>query len=309
MGMPARKYTAGNSYRYGFNGKENDNEVKGEGNQQDYGMRIYDTRLGRFLSQDPITKEYPDLTPYQFASNRPIDGIDQDGLEFVKYLPNATGTVIFPRNRDKIIEKQYQKALKANMNVMVASTIAEMNTYFKEKGKKFRTISFGGHGPWKTSGLRFGDFTYSAKNIQGYSKDFKQLGEYLEKNGAIVLLACFQATPQYNEKTVNKQTGKTTEVNVNGEALIVMLSKIIGKDVVGNQAETRVKGMFEGTTPTGITHPDHEYANMNNKFAGHWSMASADGTVKDIGNIILNSDGSYTSTTQKPVSVDSTNKK
>lgn len=25
------------------------------------------------------------LTPYQFASNRPIDGIDQDGLEFVKY--------------------------------------------------------------------------------------------------------------------------------------------------------------------------------------------------------------------------------
>lgn len=38
-------------YRYGFNGKENDNEVKGEGNQQDYGMRIYDPRLGKFLSE------------------------------------------------------------------------------------------------------------------------------------------------------------------------------------------------------------------------------------------------------------------
>src|SRR4249919_2797107 len=36
-------------YRYGFNGKENDNEVKGQGDQQDYGMRIYDSRLGRFL--------------------------------------------------------------------------------------------------------------------------------------------------------------------------------------------------------------------------------------------------------------------
>ncbi|MEZ2442984.1 RHS repeat-associated core domain-containing protein [Chitinophaga sp. RCC_12] len=46
-------------YRYGFNGKENDNEVKGEGNQQDYGMRIYDPRLGRFLSVDPLTKGYP----------------------------------------------------------------------------------------------------------------------------------------------------------------------------------------------------------------------------------------------------------
>src|SRR5699024_3653516 len=70
-------------YRYGFNGKENDNEVKGEGNQQDYGMRIYDPRLGRFLSVDPLEKKYPELTPYQFSSNRPIDGIDLDGLEYV----------------------------------------------------------------------------------------------------------------------------------------------------------------------------------------------------------------------------------
>jgi hypothetical protein len=46
-------------------------------------MRIYDSRLGRFLSVDPITQEYPELTPYQFASNRPIDGIDLDGLEFL----------------------------------------------------------------------------------------------------------------------------------------------------------------------------------------------------------------------------------
>lgn len=45
-------------------------------------MRINDSRLGRFLSVDPITKSYPELSPYQFASNRPIDGIDQDGLEW-----------------------------------------------------------------------------------------------------------------------------------------------------------------------------------------------------------------------------------
>src|SRR5690606_36912003 len=44
MLMPGRKYSADGSYRYGFNGKENDNDVKGEGNQQDYGMRIYDPR-------------------------------------------------------------------------------------------------------------------------------------------------------------------------------------------------------------------------------------------------------------------------
>jgi hypothetical protein len=47
-------------------------------------MRIYDTRLGRFLTVDPLTKSYPELTPYQFASNTPIQGIDLDGLEIYK---------------------------------------------------------------------------------------------------------------------------------------------------------------------------------------------------------------------------------
>jgi RHS repeat-associated protein len=79
MQMPGRKLSGG--YRYGFNGKENDNEVKGEGNQQDYGMRIYDPRLGRFLSIDPLTPKYPWYTPYQFGSNSPISNIDLDGLE------------------------------------------------------------------------------------------------------------------------------------------------------------------------------------------------------------------------------------
>ena len=81
MLQPGRKYSAGDGYRYGFNGKENDNEVKGEGNQQDYGMRIYDPRLGRFLSVDPIDYKYPELTPYQFASNTPLWAVDIDGLE------------------------------------------------------------------------------------------------------------------------------------------------------------------------------------------------------------------------------------
>jgi RHS repeat-associated protein len=88
FGMPSRlALGSGKAYRFGFNGKENDNDVKGYGSQQDYGMRIYDPRVGRFLSVDPLTRSYPMLTPYQFASNRPIDGIDLDGQEFLKTIP------------------------------------------------------------------------------------------------------------------------------------------------------------------------------------------------------------------------------
>jgi RHS repeat-associated protein len=85
MQMPGRKFSNGSGYRYGFNGKENDNEVKGEGNQQDYGMRIYDPRLGKFLSVDPLSKDYPWNSTYAFAENDVIRNTDLDGAEKFPY--------------------------------------------------------------------------------------------------------------------------------------------------------------------------------------------------------------------------------
>ncbi len=71
------------TYRYGFNGKEEDSAGEwGSKSHYDYGFRIYNPSIAKFLSVDPLTKSYPMLTPYQFASNRPIDGIDLDGLEY-----------------------------------------------------------------------------------------------------------------------------------------------------------------------------------------------------------------------------------
>ena len=44
-------------------------------------MRICDPRVGRFMSVDPIAPNYPELAPYQFAGNAPIQAIDLDGNE------------------------------------------------------------------------------------------------------------------------------------------------------------------------------------------------------------------------------------
>jgi len=79
--MPGRNATTPN-YRYGFNGKEKDDEMKSSsGTFYDYGFRIYDPRLAKFLSEDPLSPDYPWYTPYQFAGNNPIRFIDLDGLE------------------------------------------------------------------------------------------------------------------------------------------------------------------------------------------------------------------------------------
>jgi RHS repeat-associated protein len=83
MQMPGRTFSSG-SYRYGFNGKESDDEVSGSGNQYDYGFRIYNPRIGKFLSVDPLAASYPWNSTYAFAENRVVDGIDIDGLEYLR---------------------------------------------------------------------------------------------------------------------------------------------------------------------------------------------------------------------------------
>jgi RHS repeat-associated protein len=80
-------------YRYGFNGKETDSET----DLQDYGERIYNSSIAKFLSADPLIvkgKQYPWYSPYHFAGNTPISAVDLDGLEdkiVTHYFDNIGG--------------------------------------------------------------------------------------------------------------------------------------------------------------------------------------------------------------------------
>ncbi len=125
MELVGRTYSSP-KYRYGFNGKEKDDEVKGSGAQYDYGMRIYDPRIGRFLSLDPITLQYPELTPYQFASNTPIYAIDLDGLEMMGN-PYATLQAMKINEAAVALEKtdNKQEAEKIRRNAVIVNLIAQ----------------------------------------------------------------------------------------------------------------------------------------------------------------------------------------
>ncbi len=79
MQMEGREYFDSQGYRFGFNGMEKDDEVKGSGNSLDFGARIYDPRLGRFLSTDPQWVNFPGSGPYNYAANSPIAFIDKEG--------------------------------------------------------------------------------------------------------------------------------------------------------------------------------------------------------------------------------------
>jgi RHS repeat-associated protein len=63
-------------------------------NWYDYGFRSYDPQIGRFTQLDPLTDDYPELTPYQYASCEPIGNIDIDGLEGESALTAATAKTL-----------------------------------------------------------------------------------------------------------------------------------------------------------------------------------------------------------------------
>ncbi|TAD94694.1 MAG: hypothetical protein EAZ97_16515 [Bacteroidetes bacterium] len=69
-------------YRWGFNNQEVDNDL--EEGAVVFKYRIEDVRIGKFWSVDPLAASYPWNSPYAFAENRVIDGIDLEGKEFSK---------------------------------------------------------------------------------------------------------------------------------------------------------------------------------------------------------------------------------
>ena len=154
MMLPARKFTSEN-YRYGFNGKENDDDVKGAGNQQDYGMRIYDYRLGRFLSMDPMFKKFAFSSTYNAMDNNPILLVDHYGKEptkhnsvglseyvtLIKQINNIDALArIYKADWDptgKVYEKRYLYSDKwgwLDMRHFAAAAWRSDNLFFSEKG-------------------------------------------------------------------------------------------------------------------------------------------------------------------------------
>lgn len=117
--------------RYGFNGKEKDSNGEFGNTHYDYGFRIYNPSIGRFLSVDPMTKYYPAWSPYPFAMNRPIDGIDKDGLEWEKATDDQGNTSVsvntnFSADQELGLTSEqigaYQNAIGSQLNSTLQSS-------------------------------------------------------------------------------------------------------------------------------------------------------------------------------------------
>ena len=124
-------------YRYGYQGSEKDDEVKGNGNSYTTEFRQLDPRLGRWLSVDPLADKYPSMSPFLYTAGNPIRYIDAYGLEkkpnrferrysWKKKRFEISGKAIHGKRLARYINRRGDKINKSNAYY----NISTKNVYF-----------------------------------------------------------------------------------------------------------------------------------------------------------------------------------
>ena len=127
------------AYRYGFNGKEKDSETSSD--DYDFGARIYDARLGRWLGCDPQFGKYSSWSPYHFGFCNPIVTIDPDGEENI-VLVGAENHDKSPGNKLMFMLQAIRQVRKYKDISGEATTILLFNHGYTEKQiKAFERIA------------------------------------------------------------------------------------------------------------------------------------------------------------------------
>jgi len=225
-----QKLTVKNIYPgidYAFNGKEKVDEIDNvTGSDYDYGMRMYDARIARFVSVDPLTKKYPELTPYQFAENTPIRAIDLDGLEkvfttggqqltdeeakplFEKFDPSNTDVYsvsYFNKFSNGYTQSEYGKLTNLNISyndfIEIATLAYGESGYNKDAAKGISNAIVNHHDVLKGSGARRynGDdwnLASTMRKMRVYTLDGYLNGNNGTTNGNSTAKAFYIATPK-----------------------------------------------------------------------------------------------------------------
>lgn len=115
MLLPNR-HGSSDSYRYGFSGQESDNAVKGQGNSYDFGARILDPRVGRWLSLDPQAFNFPYESNYNYVSNNPLIYKDPNGEAKIYTIIFTDATTGETTSRSVVIDEDFIKSKVSKLN-------------------------------------------------------------------------------------------------------------------------------------------------------------------------------------------------
>ncbi|MBB3699415.1 RHS repeat-associated core domain-containing protein [Flammeovirga yaeyamensis] len=136
LSMEGRSWSD-DGYRYGFNGKEKDNDLAKS--NYDFGARIYNPIIGRWLSPDPLELSTPYYSTYQSFCNSPISIIDPDGksgiVSFDKNGNGGKGEIVVSSNIFFYGEGDAALSTAVSNNMMSVLNEASKGLLFRYQGQ------------------------------------------------------------------------------------------------------------------------------------------------------------------------------
>jgi len=190
--MPGRNASS-ESYRYGFQNQEVDNEIKGSGNSVNYKYRMHDPRLNRFFAVDPLAASFPWNSPYAFSENRLLDMIELEGLEawpapnksvdvfslksWRKNVRNNVFSIIGSRD---VTEKAYLSSLgTTNLENWDCADFVLYNvlTYYRDKGVEFNIRV---EDLWSNSRQKYINRNFSSNDYDDFDSFFSIVRQYVD---------------------------------------------------------------------------------------------------------------------------------
>jgi hypothetical protein len=223
-------------YRFGFNGQEKVNEWAGVGNHLDFEERGYDARTARFPTIDQMKFSFPGYSPYIFALNRPIDGVDAEGMRWVQTNPNNIGVIVFSdiqvygdekgKGQNSLVVNEFNASIHAGMNVIVAQNWQELYSDLLFLNKKFQNLYFGGHGGASGEYLTFFGYGYNSSFLLKNAEPIKGISNFTQN---VVLLGCFEGTSNMQTNSSDPSTSI-----MNKDEARKMFVTLINKPVYSN---------------------------------------------------------------------------